>query len=303
MRVMDRPHNRHDVSAPVKVLAIARASPVRGRESAWEPSPDHGGGPDQEADHGRSARWRPLTSVVAGNCCSGCLQAPLFLLRRDYGDAQARSRLREARPHDYPQTQVAQGSLPGQGGEGTVSEAVFGLLGALGGALITAAAAYWGPWRVAQAAREEAWLVDARARRDAEISRIILMRTTARTWRDLLADSIAMLGLGVPVDRTSFEEKVTAARNAAQSAFDHALHDGIWIPQGPYGSRFAGDHPVMYEFNRLTDLVRSEIETVASGESVGPLERERLQALLRAQGEADAARGSCPPSSWSVWNG
>jgi hypothetical protein len=38
------------------------------------------------------------------------------------------------------------------------------------------------------------------------------MRTTARTWRDLLADSIAMLGLGVPVDRTSFEEKVTAAR-------------------------------------------------------------------------------------------
>ncbi|WP_406129323.1 hypothetical protein OHQ89_47475 [Streptomyces canus] len=172
-----------------------------------------------------------------------------------------------------------------------MSEAVFGLLGALGGALITAAAAYWGPWRVAQAAREEAWLVDARARRDAEISRIILMRTTARTWRDLLADSIAMLGLGVPVDRTSFEEKVTAARNAAQSAFDHALHDGIWIPQGPYGSRFAGDHPVMYEFNRLTDLVRSEIETVASGESVGPLERERLQALLRAQGEADAARG------------
>ncbi|WP_328688134.1 hypothetical protein OHA74_53090 [Streptomyces phaeochromogenes] len=145
---------------------------------------------------------------------------------------------------------------------------------------------------MAQAAREEAWLVDARARRDAEISRIILMRTTARTWRNLLADSIAMLGLGVPVDRTSFEEKVTATRNAAQSAFDHALHDGIWIPQGPYGSHFAaGDHPVMYEFNRLTDLVRSEIETVASGESVGPLERERLQALLRAQDEADAARG------------
>jgi hypothetical protein len=42
MRVMDRPHTRHDVSAPVKVLAIARASPVRGREPAWEPRPDHG---------------------------------------------------------------------------------------------------------------------------------------------------------------------------------------------------------------------------------------------------------------------
>ncbi|WP_405953575.1 radical SAM protein [Streptomyces phaeochromogenes] len=42
---------------------------------------------------------------------------------------------------------------------------------------------------------------------------------------------------------------------------------------------------------RQLGVQQIQVDRARKGKSVGPLERERLQALLRAQGEADAARG------------
>ncbi|WP_225828644.1 hypothetical protein [Streptomyces naphthomycinicus] len=173
-----------------------------------------------------------------------------------------------------------------------MSETVYGLLGALGGSLITAAAAYWGPLRLSAAARKEAGRAEGRARREAETTRIILMRTTTRTWRDLLARTIEDLELGLLVEITAFDEAVTTARDSAQSALDHALHDGIWIQQTGYGYPAAPSGPfgpdqlrVLTALGHLTNLTRV---AVIRGE---PLDTDRAAALRRALDTADEARG------------
>lgn len=73
-------------------------------------------------------------------------------------------------------------------------------------------------WRVAQATRKDAHEVAARVRREAEVTRIIAMRTTSRLWRNHLAQTISTLELGLSVDHASFDGAVATARNAAQSA-------------------------------------------------------------------------------------
>ncbi|MEU6666051.1 hypothetical protein [Streptomyces sp. NPDC046727] len=173
-----------------------------------------------------------------------------------------------------------------------MSETVYGLLGALGGSLITAAAAYWGPLHLSAAARREAGKTEGRARREAETTRIILMRTTTRTWRDLLARTVQDLELGLLVDITAFDEAVTTARNSAQSALDHALHDGIWIQQTGYGYPSAPSGPfgpdqlrVLSALGRLTRLTRA---AVIRREPMDADQAEVLQGALKA---ADEARG------------
>lgn len=203
-----------------------------------------------------------------------------------------------------------------------MTEALYGLLGALGGALITSAAAYWGPLqmqrrvfaaererdetarREAEAARREEQIRAAsaeqtsqlQAQREAETSRIIRMRTTTRAWSDFLARSIQDLGLGRPVDVERFDEQTLAARNETQSALDHALHDGIWIWQSGYGFpaqqlRVQPAHSpeqfrVLEALARVTELTR---EAVIKGER---LDTEGVAALRNALDKADEARGA-----------
>ncbi|MFH8416094.1 hypothetical protein [Streptomyces collinus] len=156
-----------------------------------------------------------------------------------------------------------------------MSEAIYGLLGALGGALITSAAAYWGPLQIqrrvhtaeaersdaarreAEAEREaaqqsaeqeritsaalreserlEAAAVQAHTRRESEINRIISVRTTTRGWADLLARTVQDIELGRHVDIEQFDTEISTARGKAHAALDHALHGGVWIPQSTYG--------------------------------------------------------------------
>ncbi|MFE7112775.1 hypothetical protein ACFU98_38485 [Streptomyces sp. NPDC057575] len=154
---------------------------------------------------------------------------------------------------------------------------------------------------MAQATRKDAHEAETRARREAEITRIIAMRTTTRLWRNHLAQTIIAFELGLPVDRASFDEAVTPARNAAQSALDHALHDGIWVKQTNYGTPFRdsddGEIRVMNALNRLTELMRSElvhldvIRTAGLGENVPPLNTRQVEALKRALDDVDTARG------------
>ncbi|TDU73539.1 hypothetical protein [Streptomyces sp. KS 21] len=182
-----------------------------------------------------------------------------------------------------------------------MSEAVYGLLGALGGALITGAGAYWGPVHLQRhtltAQREQA----EASRREAETTRIILMRTTTRVWRDLLERTIQDLELGRQVDIEAFDDATFVARSGAQSALDHALHDGIWIRQSGYGypsgspldgspqqqaSRSEEQSHVLQTLERVTALTRA---AVIVSEPLGTGGRSVLRSALDG---ADKARGA-----------
>ncbi|MGQ4713935.1 hypothetical protein ACUN22_09635 [Streptomyces anulatus] len=212
-----------------------------------------------------------------------------------------------------------------------MSEAIYGLLGALSGALLTSGAAYWGPLqlqrrvltadseRSAAARREaerdraeaqrqaeqdriatalsqesersEAAAVKAHARREAEITRIISMRTTTRAWSDLLARTVQDLELRRPVTVEAFDSLVTSARDKAEAALDHALHDGIWIAQSAYGFPMTADRPgeqsrVLAALRLVTELIRA---AVIRGQ---PLNPPQALELRQALDRADAARGT-----------
>ncbi|MCL7377450.1 hypothetical protein [Streptomyces sp. 35G-GA-8] len=198
-----------------------------------------------------------------------------------------------------------------------MSEAIYGLLGALGGALVTSAAAFWGPLQIQRRAREEteqraeqertasavrrdaerveAAAREAQTRREAEINRIIGVRATFRDWSDLLARAIQDLELGRSLSIDDFDIAVASAQNDAQAALDHVLHDGAWIPQSNYGFPLRPTDPTL-EGQRLrvltaalkhaTSLVRA---AVIPGRPFSEAEAEDLRRTLE---QADAARGA-----------
>ncbi len=160
-----------------------------------------------------------------------------------------------------------------------MSETLYGVLGALGGALATSAAAYWGPLQMQRrslaearlaaaeeraAAAEERAAVEAQAavlreqardeaqgaKRESATKRIIRIRTSTRDWSDLLARTIQDLGLGRTVDIERFDEQVLAARAEAQAAFDQALHDGLWLQQSAYGYPATVAFPSLYGYGQ-----------------------------------------------------
>ncbi|MFE7113937.1 hypothetical protein ACFU99_00710 [Streptomyces sp. NPDC057654] len=161
-----------------------------------------------------------------------------------------------------------------------MSEAVYGVLGALGGSLVAAAAAYWGPLRLqrqtaahdrmrlraeqqaaaqaeaaaAQAAAEEReyreqqarldeqrlrrslWeermrIEEAKAisRRETAIKRIVLVRTTAREWSQILDRILQDLEHGQDVTVEHFDRHVSPLRSATQAALDGAMQDGFGV--------------------------------------------------------------------------
>jgi hypothetical protein len=211
-----------------------------------------------------------------------------------------------------------------------MSEAVYGLLGALGGTFVSAAAAYWGPLQVqrrsaaAEAARSESARREAVAereearqqaerervasavireseraeaasvreheRRESEINRIISMRTTTRDWANLLARTVQDLELGRPVSISQYDTDVARIQGRAETALDHALHDGVWIRQSAYGYPAGGagneGQRVIAFLGEVAQLMRA---AVIKGE---PLEQSQAAELRRSLDRADEARGA-----------
>ena len=184
-----------------------------------------------------------------------------------------------------------------------MSETLYGLLGVLGGALVTSAAAYWGPLQVqreqsnaarreAESARDEAL---RQSQKEGELNRIIGMRKATRAWSDLLARTIQDLGLGRPVRIEEFDAAESDARDQAHLALDHALHDGIWIYQSSYGypahrfpaeSRSHEQVRVLAALGRVTELIREAVINEAL------LDDARSEELKRALDVADEARAA-----------
>jgi hypothetical protein len=138
-----------------------------------------------------------------------------------------------------------------------MSDALYGLIGAVGGALVTAAAAYFGPLQIerrrldqqrqeAESARaemrrqaqEERQAQDARealaverAEKQAAIERIIHIRTSTREWSQLLARHVQDIARGRRVNLADFDVSMQQLREKTQKALDQVIQDGLWVIQ------------------------------------------------------------------------
>ena len=125
--------------------------------------------------------------------------------------------------------------------------ALYGLVGAIGGAALGAGAAVLGPMllhrqQASERRRQEARLEEReqgqaqlesereeRRNREGPAQRLISLRATTRSYQELLQETVLALQSGREVDLGVFESDLAAAHSALNSAFDQALLDGIWF--------------------------------------------------------------------------
>ncbi|GAA2445543.1 hypothetical protein [Streptomyces glaucus] len=198
-----------------------------------------------------------------------------------------------------------------------MSDALYGLIGALGGALIVGVTAYWGPLQAqrealarareeSEQARRDAEQKEAaervRARREAAAERIIRVRTTTRAWSQLLQRYLQDLRHGHDVSLPDFDAAVHAARTEAHAAIDRAMDHGLLVllPQTPGHTHYRQPEAAFDEQRRMH--VRPELQsvTVALNEAMSlmrmvilggdPVPQDRIEELQTALAEADDAR-------------
>ncbi|MEV0443748.1 hypothetical protein AB0I84_22665 [Streptomyces spectabilis] len=107
--------------------------------------------------------------------------------------------------------------------------ALLGSLAAVGGAIIGGTAAIVGPLLLHRRSNETQETERSRAIKEAEIERIVRLRTSTREWHELLIDAFDKLKMGVVPEADGFEAGVAAARREVSEAVDAVLHDGLWV--------------------------------------------------------------------------
>lgn len=179
-------------------------------------------------------------------------------------------------------------------------EVLYGVLGALGGALITALGAYWGPLQVQrttlraqrQEVREQAASTEraqGEVRKEERVERVILVRSTLRDWNDVLYRAVQDLELGRQLSAEDFDVTLARVRDAAHAAVDAMLRDGLWIGQSAYGypvndplSQDGQRSPLVY-LEAASRRIRQE---AVSGSSAGPDVVDELRSALEYIQEA-----------------
>lgn len=168
-----------------------------------------------------------------------------------------------------------------------MSDALYGLLGGIGGAFITAVGAYFGPLQVErrrlQQQRQENADARAELRRQtdeqreleatrealavarneghASVERCIKIRTETRAWSQLLGRYIQDLAHGREIVVSDFDADLENVRGAAQSALDNAIHDGLWVPQrsSSFGPGSGRSGRVAFMFHHADPVSRRRI--------------------------------------------
>jgi len=120
----------------------------------------------------------------------------------------------------------------------TDNGALYGLLGALGGASVAGLAAVYGPLRLHRRQAEQKASEEQDRQSETEITRLLKMRTTGRVWIDALERFVQDLQSHHPVDINRFDE-ITARISREATEAGHALaHNGLWLESQdtpPYG--------------------------------------------------------------------
>ena len=190
-----------------------------------------------------------------------------------------------------------------------MSDAVYGLVGALSGSLMTAAVAYWGPLhqqrevarqaelqRIAEMRRAEMEIEAARAQADEarrhvrypqEIARLVEVRSALRAWQLALDDASADMQLMGALDLGRFREKEQEVMAKALRALDEVMHDHWYVPVSYYGEEPTREDELLVETLKMWG---ARIRTLGlSGRPLSVEEKEELDEL-RAQASRQRRR-------------
>jgi hypothetical protein len=169
----------------------------------------------------------------------------------------------------------------------TDTGALYGLLGALGGAAVASLAAVYGPLRLHRRQAEQKASEEQARQSEVETARLLKMRTTGRAWIDALERFVQDLQAHHPVDVDRFDEiMVQVSREATEAG--HALaHSGLWLesqdtpPHGiplvpaPGGSRpDDADGSAFIARSQLLGRLREATREVRADVLQRPLQRE-----------------------------
>ncbi|MFI0156464.1 hypothetical protein [Streptomyces lydicus] len=180
----------------------------------------------------------------------------------------------------------------------TDTGALYGLLGALGGAAAAGLAAVYGPLRLHRRQAEQKAKEEKARQSERETARLLKMRTTGRAWIDALERVVQDLQAHHSVEVDRFDEiMVQLSREATEAG--HALaHNGLWlesqdtpphgIPQVPApgearlhdggGSAFIALSQLLGRLREATREVRADVlRRLLQRES--PVRSEVLEAL------------------------
>ncbi|MFI1963086.1 hypothetical protein ACH429_02900 [Streptomyces pathocidini] len=126
------------------------------------------------------------------------------------------------------------------------NSALYGLLGALGGAAITSLAAFYGPLRLHRRQARQRQDEERALRKEAELDRLLRMRSTGRGWLDALERTVQDLEAGRAPDVDRFDEDIRElSREGTEAAYSLA-HSGIWLastPPPPWRATAEADPP------------------------------------------------------------
>ncbi|MGW2050256.1 hypothetical protein ACWCPF_34545 [Streptomyces sp. NPDC001858] len=124
------------------------------------------------------------------------------------------------------------------------SGAWYGLVGAIGGALIGGGAAIFGPLLLHGRGARDQKQRDGDARRIAELERVVQMRSTMDACVEILMQMVQNLKYRRIPEVNEFDERFYPARREAIDALNAAIHDGLWVTgTGSVGRRGAPRSP------------------------------------------------------------
>lgn len=117
--------------------------------------------------------------------------------------------------------------------------ALYGVIGVVAGAFVTGVAGVFGPLRLQRRNAEQQYATDRRTSDDAQVLRLIELRTKVRAWHTALQDIAQELTLRRAVNLERFEDLVHGRRDDASAAIDAGITGNVYFHQdnstGGYG--------------------------------------------------------------------
>ncbi|GAX58446.1 hypothetical protein [Streptomyces olivochromogenes] len=168
--------------------------------------------------------------------------------------------------------------------------AVYGLIGALGGAILGAGATITAPVLLNRSTKRQQQQSDARA----EFDRLMSLRRTTRQALLLLGDAYEALLRNEPIDPKEFRAAMSSAQREVRDSADNVERDGLRFvhtrgtPETRYGE---GASPEAQSLRNLAEAMQRMTRSVcmAAGEQGGP-DRETLELIGRQYNAVEQRR-------------
>ncbi|WP_306336767.1 hypothetical protein [Streptomyces sp. KL118A] len=107
--------------------------------------------------------------------------------------------------------------------------ALLGVISAVSGAAIGGISAIVGPLLLHRRGQERENRDRTNEAREAEVSRVVRIRSSTRKWHQILEDTYQDLKDDRTVSLDRFDEVINQVKEEATAALDEALYDGLWV--------------------------------------------------------------------------